>query len=81
MNDAYDYIAYNKGIQSGATYPFDSYYSDQSFSCRYDAQKAVANDTGKNQLPSGDEVALLQALKSNGPIATGIDGSLDTFLK
>ena len=81
MNDAYDYIAYSKGIQDGTTYPYDSYYGDQYFSCRYDPQKAVANDTGEVQLPAGDEVALLEALKTNGPIATGIDGSVDTFLK
>ena len=81
MNDAYDYIAFSNGIQNGTTYPYDSYYGDQTFSCRYDAQKAVANDTGAVQLPSGDEVALLEALIANGPIASGIDASLDTFLK
>ena len=81
MNDAYDYIAYVNGIQSETIYPYDSYYGDQYFSCRYDPQKAVANDTGEVQLPTGDEVALLHALKTYGPIATGIDGSLDTFLK
>ena len=81
MNDAYDYIAYVNGIQNETTYPYDSYYGDQFFSCRYDAQKAAANDTGRVQLSPGDEVALLKALKTYGPIATGIDGSLDTFLK
>lgn len=75
MDQAYDYIKANNGIDTEQSYP----YAGVDQSCRYDAKNVGATVTGYTDIPTGDETALTAAIAAVGPIAVAIDASHITF--
>ena len=81
MNDAFELVKSVGGIASEATYPYQSYYGADSYACGSSSAVKLANVYQSVNLASGDESALLAAVKTIGPVAVGIDASLASFTK
>ncbi|XP_054279205.1 procathepsin L-like [Macrosteles quadrilineatus] len=75
MNDAFEYVKENKGIDTEASYP----YEDEEGSCRYKAKNKGATCSGYVDVTSFSENALQQAVAKVGPVSVGIDGSHSSF--
>jgi len=75
MDQAFDYIKANNGIDTEASYP----YKGVDGTCAFDPKNVGATLTGYTDIPSGDETALTAAIASVGPIAVAIDASHITF--
>lgn len=74
MDQAFAYIA-QYGIERESDYP----YTARDGSCKYDASKVVTKDTGAQDIPTGDESALKQAVATVGPISVAIDAGHLSF--
>jgi len=75
MDQAFDYIKANKGVDTEASYPYKAV--DQK--CKFKAANVGATVTGYTDVTSGDESALTDAIASVGPISVAIDASHDSF--
>lgn len=75
MDQAFDYIKKNKGIDTEESYP----YEGEDDKCRYKKKNAGADDIGYVDVPTGDEDKLVHALASVGPISIAIDASHESF--
>jgi len=75
MDQAFQYIKANGGIDTEDAYPYVAV--DQS--CKFDAGKIGATCTGFTDVSAGDEEALQDAIASVGPISVAIDASQDSF--
>jgi len=75
MDDAFQYIIDNKGIDTEESYPYEA-EDDQ---CRYKKKSRGAGVTGFVDIPSGDEDALLKAAATIGPISVAIDAGNPSF--
>jgi cathepsin L len=75
MDQAFDYIKSNKGIDTEVSYPYKAI--DQK--CKFSPATVGATDTGFTDITSGDEDALTAAIASIGPISVAIDASQDSF--
>lgn len=75
MDQAFDYIKVNKGIDTEASYK----YTARDGRCAFNAATVGATDTGFVDIPAGDESALTDALATIGPISVAIDASHSSF--
>ncbi|XP_030250972.1 cathepsin L1-like [Sparus aurata] len=75
MHKAFQYVIYNQGIDSDASYP----YLGKESKCSYDSRYHAANCSGYILLPQGNEKALKQALGTIGPISVAVDASRPKF--
>jgi len=75
MDNAYQYIKANGGIDTEASYPYKAV--DQK--CQFNKTTIGATVTGYTDIPSKDENALQQAVATVGPIAVAIDASHFSF--
>lgn len=75
MDQAFDYIKKNKGIDTEASYPYEGV--DEK--CRYKKKNVGADDIGFVDVKSGDEEALKKAIASVGPVSIAIDASHESF--
>jgi len=75
MDQAFEYIKVNNGIDTETSYPYEA--SDNS--CRFKAADVGATDTGFTDITSKDESALQQAVATVGPISVAIDASHASF--
>jgi len=75
MDQAFDYIKANKGVDTEASYPYKAV--DQK--CKFKAANVGATVTGYTDVTSGDESALTDAIATVGPISVAIDASHDSF--
>ena len=75
MDQAFEYIKANKGIDTEASYPYRAV--DQQ--CKFKKASVGATDTGSVDVTSGDEDALVAAIASVGPISVAIDASNPSF--
>jgi len=75
MDNAFDYIKKNKGIDTEASYP----YTAQDGTCHFKKSAVGATVTGFVDIPSGDEDALKKAVAAIGPISVAIDASHESF--
>jgi len=73
MDQAFQYIITNKGITDEASYP----YKAQDGTCKKDVT-AVATITGFQDVTSGDENALMQAVNI-GPVSIAIEADQQSF--
>uniref|UniRef100_A0A672YC83 Cathepsin La n=1 Tax=Sphaeramia orbicularis TaxID=375764 RepID=A0A672YC83_9TELE len=73
---ALQYVVDNQGLDSEDSYP---YQGTDDHPCRYDTKNNAANETSFIYIPSGDEVALMKAVASVGPVSVAIDTRQDTF--
>lgn len=75
MDQAFDYIKKNNGIDTESSYP----YTAQDGTCHYSKANEGATCTGHVDVASGDEVALQKAVATVGPISVAIDASQPSF--
>jgi cathepsin L len=75
MDNAFEYIRANHGIDTEAAYP----YEGKDGKCRYKTQNKGADDLGAVDIPSGDEKALQEAIATVGPVSVAIDASHESF--
>ncbi|GAB6029476.1 Cathepsin L [Chamberlinius hualienensis] len=75
MDNAFQYIKDNGGIDTEDSYP----YSAKDGQCHYRPDKAGATDTGYVDIDSGSEKKLQEALATVGPISIAIDAGHESF--
>jgi len=75
MDQAFEYIKENKGIDTEDSYPYEA-IDDK---CRFDAKNVGAEDTGFTDIKTKDESALQEAVATVGPISVAIDASHASF--
>ncbi|GFR11040.1 cathepsin L [Trichonephila clavata] len=75
MDQAFDYIKNNHGIDTEESYP----YKGKQGRCHYKKQNVGATDTGFVDIPSGDETKLMEAVATVGPVSVAIDASHESF--
>jgi len=75
MDQAFEYIKTNKGIDTEDSYPYEA----KDGTCRFKSSDVGATDTGFTDIPTGDEDALKVAASTVGPISVGIDASSNKF--
>jgi cathepsin L len=75
MDNAFQYIKENDGIDTEKTYPYEA----EDDTCRYKAGNKGADDKGYIDIPTGDENKLKEALATVGPISIAIDASHESF--
>jgi len=75
MDQAFDYIKNNHGIDTETFYP----YKGTNQKCHFKKSQIGADDTGFVDLPMGDEDALKTAVATQGPISVAIDAGHPTF--
>lgn len=69
MDYAFDYIKENGGIDSESSYPYEA----KEGPCRYSNRTRLSTDSGKVDLPEGDEMQLQEAVANIGPISVAIN--------
>ncbi|CAF1513147.1 unnamed protein product [Didymodactylos carnosus] len=72
MDQAFDYIRINKGIDIEKSYPYEA----QDGKCRFKQENVGANDTGYVDITKGNESDLKTAVATIEPISVGIDASV-----
>jgi len=75
MDQAFEYIKVNNGIDTEPSYP----YQAADHPCRFKAADVGATDTGFTDIAAKDEMALQQAVATVGPISVAIDASHSSF--
>jgi cathepsin L len=75
MDSAFKYIKANNGIDLEAAYPYEA----RTLTCRFDATKVGATDTGMVDVASQDETALQSAIATVGPVSVAIDAAHSSF--
>lgn len=75
MDQAFQYIKDNGGIDTEKSYPYEAVDD----TCRYNADNSGATDKGFVDIPQGDEIKLKKALATVGPVAVAIDASQSSF--
>jgi len=75
MDDAFQYIIKNKGIDTEASYPYKA--EDQK--CKFKKADVGATVKSYKDVEAGSEDALQKAVAEIGPISVAIDASHDSF--
>jgi len=75
MDDAFKYIIANKGIDTEASYP---YQTATTYDCRYNAANSGSTLTAYTDVSSGSETALATAVNGR-PVSVAIDASHNSF--
>ena len=75
MDQAFEYIKENEGIDKETGYPYEGIDN----TCRFKRSEVGATDSGFVDIKSGDEEELINAIASIGPISVGIDASSIAF--
>ena len=76
MDDAFQYIILNKGIELEADYP---YTAEDGNSCKYTVADRGACIQSYQDVPTGNETALQVAVATVGPVSIAIDASQSSF--
>jgi len=76
MDQAFEYIIKNKGIDTEASYP---YTAQDSRTCKYNVANRGAGVLSYVDVKSGNEKALQKASATIGPISVAIDASQTSF--
>jgi cathepsin L len=71
---AYDAFKKNGGVQTEWTYPYTSYFGNNS-QCKFDKSMSVINVTGYVKLPSNQYEPLMEAIANIGPISISVEAS------
>jgi len=75
MDQAFQYIKDNMGIDTEDTYPYEAVDNQ----CRFKKENVGATDTGFTDIKSKDESALQEAVATIGPISVAIDAGHASF--
>ena len=76
MDQAFQYIIANKGIELEADYP---YTAEDGTSCKYKVADRGACIQSYSDIPTGNETALWAAIATVGPVSVAIDASQSSF--
>ncbi|XP_068853078.1 procathepsin L-like [Aphelocoma coerulescens] len=76
MQPAFQYVRNNGGLNSEHSYPYQG--TDNS-RCRYNPRDKAATCSGFRTVPKGNEVALQQAVATNGPVSVAVDARSRNF--
>lgn len=74
MDNAFDYIIANNGIDSESSYPYEA----KDAKCRFKSANVAGTLAGYSNVAQGDENALATAGQS-GPVSVAIDASQNSF--
>lgn len=75
MDNAFQYIKANGGIDTESAYPYEAIDN----TCHFSKKDVGATDKGFVDIPSGDEQALMKAIATVGPVSVAIDASHESF--
>jgi cathepsin L len=75
MDDAFQYIIANNGIDTESCYP----YQAQDGTCQYSTSCIGATLTSYQDIAQGSESDLQAAVANNGPVSVAIDAGLSSF--
>uniref|UniRef100_A0A4W4DU67 Cathepsin L.1 n=2 Tax=Electrophorus electricus TaxID=8005 RepID=A0A4W4DU67_ELEEL len=75
MDQAFDYIKDNGGINTEESYPYEAIDGE----CRFKPDSVAATCTGYVDITSGDEDALKEAVATIGPVSVAIDAGHSSF--
>lgn len=75
MDQAFQYIKDNGGIDTEKSYPYEGIDD----TCHFNKKTIGATDKGFVDIPTGDEEALKKALATIGPVSIAIDASRESF--
>ncbi|XP_064616763.1 procathepsin L-like [Liolophura sinensis] len=75
MDQAFQYIKANKGLDTEETYPYDA----REEKCHFDPSDVGATDTGFVDVTKDDEDKLKEAVATVGPVSVAIDASHSSF--
>lgn len=75
MDNAFDYIKFNHGIDTEKTYPYEAILGP----CHFNPKFVGADDAGHVDIPTGREDKLQAAVATIGPISVAIDASKMSF--
>ncbi|XP_066529072.1 procathepsin L-like [Hoplias malabaricus] len=75
MDQAFNYIKDNQGIDTEESYPYEAVDGK----CRFNPSTVGATCTGYVDIPSGDEKALQEAVATVGPVSVAIDAGHYSF--
>ena len=75
MDFAFQYIKDNHGIDTEASYPYEA----MDDSCRFSKKNIGASDVGFVDIREGDEMDLMKAVATIGPVSVAIDASQESF--
>lgn len=75
MDQAFQYIKDNGGIDTEKTYPYEGIDD----TCHFNKKNVGATDKGYTDIPTGDEDALKSAIATVGPVSVAIDASHESF--
>jgi len=76
MDSAFKYIIANNGIDTEASYPYEE---STSYNCRYTTANRGATISSYQDVTSGSESALQNAVVYRGPVSVAIDASNTSF--
>jgi len=76
MDNAFQYIIANKGIDTEACYP---YTAQDGTTCNYSTSCIGATLSSYQDIPQGSETQLQAAVASHGPVSVAIDAGLSSF--
>ncbi|KAL3886617.1 hypothetical protein ACJMK2_026601 [Sinanodonta woodiana] len=75
MDQAFQYIILNKGIDTEASYP----YKARNQKCKFSSANVGATEVSCKDIQSGSEADLQKAVATVGPISVAIDASHNSF--
>merc|ERR1712168_293259 len=75
MDDAFEYIKLNDGIDSEDSYPYEGVQGQ----CRYNKTNRAGEDVGFVDVKQGCEHSLKRAVATQGPVSVAIDASHRSF--
>jgi cathepsin L len=75
MDDAFQYIIDNKGIDTEESYK----YTGEDGKCRFNPKTVGATISSFVDIPEGSEDKLQEAVATVGPVSVAIDASQDSF--
>lgn len=75
MDNAFQYIKENGGIDTEKAYPYEGIDD----TCHFKKTEVGATDRGFVDIPQGDEEAMAKAVATIGPVSVAIDASHESF--
>jgi len=76
MDNAFEYVKENGGLDTEDTYPYHAHQEK----CHFNKKNIGSTCAGYNDIPSGNEEALQEAVATVGPISVAIDATEEKFM-